>query len=292
VVIETQQFTDALRNEAEALLEEAGIHNFNSYGWLNAYDADPDFVGHAMWQTDDPLDSLLYFDGVNEPAPHPPAPEWQRRLALAGADLEGLMQAARISIGLFLIQAKLSREKPLPFMEEDLFDLHWMSSIVYLSTASDRILALFIAATFRTSTDEYAKGSYNGQKRSWYTTPFLEARDSMANPSPTLLTEALNAAALLADKIKPLRNKRNKLIHELATAIAQRKRALLERRPLSAKPRNLDFPSLQKAIKEMEARHKRELSKTIKQLADWYELLVRGSNEVFIVEHYRRSQPI
>jgi hypothetical protein len=157
-----------------------------------------------------------------------------------------------------------------------------------LDTASDRLRSLFIAATFRTSADEYAKGKYNGRRRSEYTAPFLEARDSLPASSPTL-TEALNAAALLADEIWPQRRKRNELIHELATAIARRKRILLEQRPVSAKPRDFDFASFQKAIKESEARHMRELSETIKQLADWYELLVRGSNEVFIVEHYRRK---
>jgi len=288
----THQLDEVLRTEAEDLLHEACIWEFSSYGWLSADDVDPEFVGHAMWQTNAPLDELLELSVYGShsrsgsgAAPQPPA--WQRMLALEGVDFGGLMQAARMSIGLFLIQAKLSRDNP--FNKDDLFDLHWMSSVVYLSTASERIRALFIAAAFRKSAKDYAKGKYNGQKRSRYKTPFIEAMDTLANPSPEVV-EALAKAPSLADEICQLRDKRNELIHELATAIGQRERALLDQRPLAAQPHNLDFPSLQKAIKENEARHKAQLAETIKQLAKWYELLVRASNEVFIVEHYRRSQ--
>ena len=285
----THQRDETLRSEAEDLLHEAGIWALNSYGWLNAYDANPEFVGHAMWQTDQPLDLLHDFDIQSscEAKPSPP-PKWQRLIALLGGDFEGLMQAARMSTGLFLVQAKLSRDNM--FNKDDLLDLHWLGSVVYLSTASDRIRALFIAAVFRKSVEDYATGRYNDHKRSWYTTPFIEAREALANSSPDL-AEALAKAPSLAEEIYQLREKRNELIHELATSIGRRRRALLDERPPTARPRNFDFPSLQRAIKESEARHNRQLSDTIKQLAGWHELLARASNEVFIVEHYRRSQP-
>jgi len=46
-----QQLDEALRRRAEELLNAALVWKIGSYGWLNAYDADPEFVGHAMWQT-------------------------------------------------------------------------------------------------------------------------------------------------------------------------------------------------------------------------------------------------
>ncbi len=288
----TEKLNDVLRRQVEDLLHKSGIRQLNSYGWLNENDADPEFVGHAMWQVDQPLDDLLEVSVLGRSrrsATAPVPPEWQRLVALEGADFSGLMQAARMSIGLFLVQAKFLRAPP--FDEDDLLDLHWLSSVLYLSTASDRIRSLFIAAVFRKSADSYENGSHNGNKRTWYTTPFIEARKTLPNPSSDL-AEALAKAPTLATKIHcQLRTKRNELIHERATAIGRRQLALLDRRSESAKPRNLDFASLQKAIKESEARHKQKLDETTKQLADWHELLVRTSNEVFIVEHYRRSQP-
>ena len=44
----------ALEREVQAALATAAIHDIGSYGWLNEYDADPKFIGHAMWQTDQP----------------------------------------------------------------------------------------------------------------------------------------------------------------------------------------------------------------------------------------------
>jgi hypothetical protein len=161
---------------------------------------------------------------------------------------------------------------------------------VYLSTASDRIRALFIAAVFRKSAKAYANGKYDGRERGWYTTPFVEAKNTLPNAS-TDLAGAFVKAARLAVEIRKLRHKRNELIHERATSMGRRRLVLLDQRPQSFKPRDIDFSSLQKLIKENDAKHRHELSDTIKQLAEWYNLLVRASNEVFIVEHYRRSQP-
>jgi hypothetical protein len=98
VMIMTPELNEGLRRDIEALLHQIGIAR--SYGWQNAYDADPDFIGHATWQTDAPLDDL--FERESGSATRPDAPEWLKRIALEGTDFEGLMQAARISIGLFL----------------------------------------------------------------------------------------------------------------------------------------------------------------------------------------------
>ena len=157
-----------------------------------------------------------------------------------------------MSIGLFLMQAKLSRNNP--FNEDDLLDLHWMSSVIYLSTASERIRALFIAAVFRLSATEYARGKYIDKNRNWYTTPFIEAIDTLTNPSPEL-GEALAKGPTLAEEIRRLREQRNELIHELATAIGRRRRASLDQRPPSDELRSeIDFAALQNVIKENEAK--------------------------------------
>ena len=85
----------AVRGKIEQLLNAAGVWDFHSYGWVNAYDADPEFIGHAMWQTEPPFehDHLWSIGGRGRPT-HPPPPEVtevQRLLAVAGADFDGLM---------------------------------------------------------------------------------------------------------------------------------------------------------------------------------------------------------
>lgn len=51
----TPFFPEALKREVQTALKDASIHDINSYGWLNEYDADPEFVGHAMWQIEQPM---------------------------------------------------------------------------------------------------------------------------------------------------------------------------------------------------------------------------------------------
>jgi hypothetical protein len=285
-MIMTPELNEELRRDVEALLHRVGIAN--SYGWQNADDADPEFIGHAMWQTDAPLDD--FFESESDSATRPDVPEWLKRIALEGTDFEGLVQAARMSIGLFLIQANLSQDNIFhSFNHGDLFDLHWMSSIIYLSTASDRIRSLFVAAAFRKTSDEYEKGKYNGQGKSRYTTPFFEAKDCIASSS-TIEQDALARLPDLAEEVHQLRKVRNGLVHELATSLALRRRSTLNQPPQPRRHRALDFASLQKLREETEANHRRRLSENTKQLGDWFDLLMRMGSDVFIVEHYRRAR--
>lgn len=55
-------FHDAIKREVKAALDEASIFDISSYGWLNENDPDPEFIGHAMWQTDAPyIDDAALF---------------------------------------------------------------------------------------------------------------------------------------------------------------------------------------------------------------------------------------
>jgi hypothetical protein len=61
-MIMTPELNEELWRDIEALLPQIGIAN--SYGWQNADDADPEFIGHAMWQTNAPLDD--FFDAESD----------------------------------------------------------------------------------------------------------------------------------------------------------------------------------------------------------------------------------
>ena len=50
----------------------------------------------------------------------PPIPEWRRVAAVSGADFDGLVQPARVSIGLFLLQATIISE--FRFQNDKFFD--------------------------------------------------------------------------------------------------------------------------------------------------------------------------
>jgi hypothetical protein len=134
-----------LRRETAKLLLESEIWEFGSFGWLNQDDADPEFIGHAMWQTDAPSDPYLEFPFTHQETPPPQPQEWLKQVAISGADFCGLMETARATFGMLLFQAKLLRERPLA--DKTLFDVHRMSTVIYLATACERLRDLFIASS-------------------------------------------------------------------------------------------------------------------------------------------------
>ena len=75
-----------LDSEATAALKECHIYPISNYGWLDAYTADPEMIGHAMWQTSPPFE----FDPFNDKTPV--FTKYQEQLTIIGADFEGLME--------------------------------------------------------------------------------------------------------------------------------------------------------------------------------------------------------
>src|ERR1700722_16864820 len=107
-----KEINKAMRQEMEVVLNAASIWHIDAIGWLNADDMDPEFIGHAMWQTDRPLDDDWSTFNARRPTKEQapsiqPPEEWTKVIAVSGVDFEGLMKAARMSIGLFLIQTKI-----------------------------------------------------------------------------------------------------------------------------------------------------------------------------------------
>jgi hypothetical protein len=285
-----KELSDAIRREMDDALNAARIWHIHAMGWLDADTPDPEFVGHAMWQTDPPIDiDWTMFSArrsMREPTPPlQPSPEWLKVLAVSGADFEGLMKAARMSIGLFLIQTKIV--SATEFSDDDFFELHWMSAVIYLATASERIREFFIAAAFHSNQNQYlARGKiFNSEKRTLYVTPFMEA---IASFSSRELLDTLTKFPPLASSIQTLRDKRNELIHELATTMGRNERKRLsEKRERGHAPR-FDFEELQALIATEREARARKMAEPVKELADWYHLLLQISNQAFVFENVLR----
>jgi hypothetical protein len=285
---------ETMRRDAEQLLRDEKIWLFGTFGWLNANDVDPEYLGHAMWQTDDPGDIYLTYAVVGNYSKRqrPADPEqWQVLTVISGTDFYGLMETARLTIGLLLLQARLRRDNT--FHNNEYFDLHWMSSIIYLSTASDRLRDLFVNAVFHESADNYGRnGSYNGKKRRLYATPFEEAI-STKKPHHGTLTEPFDRLPTMAEKICHFRKRRNEIIHEVATSMGRHTREMFKE--CSWKTPTLPddgFRDIKRALQEYKQEykdaHEKHISEIICELRDWYFLLARASNEVFIIENTLR----
>jgi hypothetical protein len=270
----------SVQAEVERLLREANIRKLNNFGWLNADDPDPELIGHAKWQIKPPIDNPMLFNARSTYIPkQPDPPDWLKTIAVAGADFEGLMEAGRMSMGLLLMAIDAARGAEF-FFDDVFFDVHRMSALIYLATASERLRELFIAAAFRLKQKKYNKASgiiYDNKTRGHFTSPFIEATDEFAGYN------CLSKLIALAPAIVAMRRERNILVHEIATRIAHREQAAhAVQSDLS--PIVESFEQIQILRARLRERFAQEHATTIETLSAHYMLLVLASSEIFDFE--------
>jgi hypothetical protein len=272
------------------LLHENQLYAIGAYGWSGPDDVDSETVGHAMWQTDGPTDALLESGMAHGRARTPQVTKWQILCSIAGADFEGLMIAARLSIGHALYQIRTLGERL--DAEDSLASVHLLSAAMTLGAASDRLRDLFIAAVFQKTSRAYDRSTGPGAtERRLFDTPFREAR-TLGKDLPKF-EDALPKLERLAMDNLPFRTARNKLVHELATELGRQRQAAIRnlndaRADSSAweKLTDADF----KAMKvQAEADDARKIAEALDPPMAWYRLLVETANEVFIVENVLRN---
>jgi hypothetical protein len=65
-LITTEKLVEYLDQEAGILLLSQDVYDIGSYGWQSEDTEDPDYIGHAMWQVNPPLETeweYLWGDG-------------------------------------------------------------------------------------------------------------------------------------------------------------------------------------------------------------------------------------
>jgi hypothetical protein len=276
--------------EMTALLHANQIYDLGSYGWIDADTHDPDLVGHAMAQTDSFAWRFL-LAAMDSPSP-PKLTNWQKSLAISGGDFEGLMETARLSIGLMLFQ-DAHRENA---HAREFLSLHLMGAMFLLGAASDRLRDFFIAAVFHKiaerpragfPTDYYARRSFQNRDRHQYVTSFYEAALSKLAAPHGSIASSLAKLPELAEEIEKFRSMRNDIVHRIATEQGQQQHSLVNEPPSKARE-DTDWESTVEMVRELseqtEAEHRERISNPMR----WYRLLVEASNHVFIIENTLR----
>jgi len=272
------------------LLHENQLYAISAYGWSGPDDVDSEAVGHAMWQMDGPADALLESGITRGRGRTPTVTKWEILCSVAGADFEGLMIAARLSIGHALYQIRIVGERL--DAEDSLASVHLLSAAMTLGAASDRLRDLFIAAVFQKTSRSYDRSNGPGAtERRLYDTPFREAR-TLGKDLPKF-EDALPKLERLAMDNLPFRTMRNKIVHELATELGRQRQAAIRnltemRMDMSAweKLTDADFKAMKVAA---EADDARKIAEALEPPMAWYRLLVETANEVFIVENVLRN---
>lgn len=275
--ISNKELEKRLLSQSDAILTSSGIYDIGSYGWSDAYNADPEYIGHAIIQTDPPFE----WDIINPPANIPELKPWQKDCAIAQADFSGVMAMARLSLSLAAFHAEEYQNNT--FSEGELFHLHRMGTVVNLSIATDRIRDFFVTSIFEQRVKEYNAGSFNGQRRSWYQTPFLEAAPILKS-LPSQLSFSPEKIVHMSKDIYKFREGRNAIIHEIATHHGHFEKRRVNGQ-LPQRGFDVSYNELQESARLAIDSHKDKISRTLADLKSCYELLIKFSNDIFI-GHY------
>src|ERR1017187_8353643 len=210
----------ALDDYTEELLHANGFYKITSYGWSDADTVDPEFSGHAVWQTSPPFE-----------------PDWQRildggipdvtpslrdeALMLNGDNFTGAMLIARQSVGLALCTDNDIESTAVPDAQ---FWCHAATCLLWLGIASDRIREYFLITIFAQDQEQY----FRTHKGTW-ASPFSEALLVARDEEESSLLRRLEP---LGQRLQSARKERHTITHQIATRFASRTRALLREQRL------------------------------------------------------------
>jgi hypothetical protein len=264
-----------LAGDIEELLVEARIFDLCSYVWRNANEIDPEFEGLAAWELDPPWD-LLRDD--SQPT------VLQRRLMVAGADFEGSLSAARLSIGLILLHEQ--SDAPREWHGQEFFWLHRIGVLALLKIAADHIRRYLVLS--------WRDCGLGGGK---WEQAFLDIPRFVR--AAKLTHEAIAHAEKLAESAPTLAahaKDRDITVHELTTPSAFEMKSLLETwapNTLSeaeqAERWERHYAEILEVVRAQGDQEKRRRAALLEGLRDWYALLVHTANHVFSLEHSRRA---
>ena len=284
----------AIEKEVRSALTNAHIYDIDSYGWLNEDDPDPDFIGYAMWDMDQP--SIDHDSLIGEESVHRQPTEIEKFILTAGTDFTGLMQVSCLSIGLALVWHHQALHDP--FGDSPFYWLHYTDSFLKLAIASDRLRDLLVVACTGTLPVCYKSQAKRNRR---FVTPFNEAKGLLATRGlqDTRLTEPVASLPLFGAKIFEFIDRRNTIVHEIATRMAKLMRdsmsKLQERfdreqvKGFAASPSPGDTAAWASAQEACDRELRAEVEGSLQEIVTWYQLLIRAGSSVFELEHWSRN---
>lgn len=275
-----KQAASVVRQAVEALLSQNRIYKLTNHGWVRPDDTDPEEIGHAMWQMDDPADPVLMRDWYQEEPLH--LPEWKTLCSVAGADFEGLMNGARLSIGYALFQIRCLGESLDD--EDSLGAMHSRAAYMALSAASERIRTYFTVGLLRAPP----------KRRSRYVEPFEKAASLVEGVRG--IGERFPELHVMAAKVQTFRDQRNAIVHQIATELGRMRQRIIESAATGGASL-AGWESLTKAdhfhiAQQAQVQEQTKIAEALDAPIEWYRLLISFSEGVFYVENrFRAAHP-
>jgi hypothetical protein len=258
-----------LDGEIEQALLAERVYAIDAYGWVNHDEADPDYLGHTLWQTDPPFqadfETLLGGGTVKyEPTLR------DEVLTRNGEDFEAVMTAARQVMGMAIVRAR-SAQHPSVGGPEGFWQDYSVCTML-LSIASDRLRDFLVMTMENTEYD--SRRSEKDQdgliKRAFKRVPGLAA---------------------LATQSQQFKKRRNDIVHRIATQTARRSVSTLETQRHHARsglPVEIWEPTFEEFQAARLVSSEPSVEVQVRQLKDWYRCLIEASNLVFRAENALR----
>lgn len=258
--ISREKLVEYLDEELRQFFNECGLHEINQYGWLGDGEQDPEYLGHALWQENQPE---------------------LKKLVRLGDEFTNLMRSTRHSLGL----ACLYHDATDSLVNDSgySFSYHLADTTNKLHLASDRIREFFIAVfTQRFPASKFwspvGKVIQEGRTYETFRSPFQQIRDEVAAWSgvDSPLRECLATLLPLAEEVARNRSANQDLSQHL----------ILFNNRITAAATNL---ALGYPDEELSDDLSSAADSFSQELLDWYDVLVKASNQVFLAEHLLRS---
>jgi len=275
-----------LTSEMERLLADSGIRHIYSYGWQSEDEIDPSFFGHAVWQTEPPINHAFELD--SDTLPSGGFSERKKELMVLGIDFEGTMIAGRSAVGDILFYSESSAEM-LPTMDLNI-ERSLLHALMDLNIASDRIKDFFIWAFWEMSPKDFCKKK-DIANASWYTAPFREASKTLLHELDQRSIDLIKNLESTSNVIYELRRERNIVVHELTSSIAQHEKRFLEGKLKNIHNSNdseLTFEEIRRNQKLVTDTAHRLHHSRVELVRGFYRTLIRMSSDIFELEYHLR----
>jgi len=277
--MKSEKLLEYLGIEVREALDSHAVYPLSSYAWEDENTPSDDYVGLAKWEVESPGWSI----GTNGATLS--NEEKTRLIAVetAGEDLRGLMEMSRLAIGHAILYSDLAKKSP--FELHDPFWVHHLNAMTMLSMASERLRNVFLLGCFGQTAKEYIKKKPD--KAKYFDHPFCNSGglSCAAQFQRELTTLADLAKAIYDEGI----DKRNKLVHELASELGKHAKAT-DGKDLDTfrHARKQTYKEARKAWDDANRRHENEIDGATKSLVDWYKRLVQATSIVCNMEHTMR----
>lgn len=293
--ISTGKLFEYLDNEVSEALMRHGIASLYNYAWQDEETPSDEYIGLAKWS----LDGIHTLEYVESPDAYYPRDEHER-LQLICADLESLMEIARLAIGHTLWMADLAKSDA--FDHNHSFWLNHINSLTLLGMVSDRLRDLFLAIYFRTDSNQY-KVDYQSDrigdlKPGFYQYPFAHAQQNYTNnlaskPYLCNVENELNELYLLAGAIYVRREARNATVHDVATQAGHLTKRYYQKQRNGLLLAGAEVAECPEGKWDTHvAEHRVLIDAAVSDTSKWYLDLVKATSLVFDVEHALRQAEV